>query len=146
MTIREVLKADWTVSWFEVEVRENNTTKLLCRYLIGRDVKPTKYMKYECETLAGDIYKDGDIRVVIINKIIQFRHMPNKPQGKEMCVGVLEKEIPKELLNLTVEHMSPSSCGNSDGMHGYCFTCYVDLWNGICGEDKQLELDFGGMA
>lgn len=45
MTIREVLNVDWTVSWFEVDIRDNNSTRYICKYLIGKDVKPSRYAK-----------------------------------------------------------------------------------------------------
>lgn len=35
-------------------------------------------------------------------------------------------------------HASPSS--KSD-LHGYRFECYVDYWNGIEGENKQIDLE-----
>lgn len=76
-----------------------------------------------------------------MRRIIQFRHLSKKPQGKEMCVGVLLEEIPKELLELPVESMHPYNCGRSDDMHGYRFDCYVEAWNGIPGEYKQMELN-----
>ena len=139
MKIREVLNADWTVSWFNVFVREERTGNCT-EYIVGEGVKPPKHAKFVSETKAGDLYKDGMIHVLVIDKIIQFRHMPNKPQGKEMCVGVVEKQIPKELLDLTISHMSPSGCGKSDGMHGYIFDCYVDCWVGISGENEQISI------
>lgn len=140
MTIREVLNADWTVSWFEVDIRDNNSTRYICKYLIGKDVKQSRYARFVCETAAGDIYKDTVGKIVVIDKIIQFRYLTKRPQGKEMCVGVLVEEIPKEILDLIISHMSPSGCGRSDDMHGYCFTCYVDYWGGIPGENEQLSL------
>lgn len=134
------MNADWTVSWFTATVRENKAGNCV-KYMIGRDVEPSKYMKFQYETKLGDIYKDNCIKVVIIKKNIQFRWQKNKPNGKEMCVGVLEGNIPEELLNLTVDHMSPSGCGRSDDMHGYRFECYVDFWSGIPGENEQMSFD-----
>lgn len=125
MTIREVLNTDWRVSWFKVEVWDEASGRTVCVYLIGKDVKPAKYAKFVCETAAGDIYKDGKIKITVIDKIIQFHQLPQKPQGKEMCVGILEKEITEGILELTVYHMYPSGCGSSDGMHGYMFGCFL---------------------
>lgn len=139
MTIREVLEADWTVSWFEVEIRKEGVNGY-SEYIIGKDVKPSKYMRFVCETAAGDIYKDHAGKIVIIDKIIQHRQLSKKPQGKEMCVDVLTEEVPKELLDLTISHMSPSGCGRSDDMHGYRFCCYVKFWSGISGENEQMSL------
>ena len=140
MTIREVLNTDWTVSWFEVEIRKEDVSGY-CKYIIGKDVKPSKYMRFVRETAVGDIYKDHAGKIVLIDRIIQFRQLPEKPKGKEMCVGVLDDVIPKEILDLSVSHMSPSGCGRSDEMHGYRFCCYVDSWFGIPGENEQLTLD-----
>ena len=139
MTIREVLNADWTVSSIDVVVR-NEDNRFLCRYLIGKDVKPSKHMRFECETDAGDIYKDNGLKTVLIDRIIQYRQLAKKPNGKEMCVGVLEKEIPKEIIDLEVTSMMPYGTGRSDEMHSYRFECYVDSWCGISGENKQLSL------
>lgn len=134
------MDADWTVSWFTAVVRENETGKCV-EYIIGRDVEPSKYMRFQYETKSGDVYKDRGIKVVIINKNIQFRWQKDKPNGKEACVGVLKENIPKELLNLTVYHMYPSGCGRSDGMHGYHFECYVDFWGGIPRENEQMSFE-----
>lgn len=141
MTIREVLNADWTVSWFEVDVREIESTKMIRTYLIGKGVKPARHARFIEVTAAGDIYKDGQHKVVVTDKVIQFRQLPKRPQGKEMCVGVLIEDIPRELLDLDINYMHPSGCGCSDDMHGYRFTCYTDYWNGITGENEQMELD-----
>ena len=140
MTIREILNADWTVDWFEVCVREERTGKCM-KYMIGENVKSSKYAHFVSETKIGDLYKDNTIHVLIINRIIQFRHMPNKPNGKEMCVGVVEKNIPKEILELSIYHMFPTGYGSSSGMHGYRFESYVDYWNGIPGENEQMSLE-----
>lgn len=140
MTIREVLNADWTIDRIEVNVRKDNAESY-SKYIIGKDVEPTKYMRFIRETEAGSIYKDANAKVIVSNRIIQFRQLQNKPKGKEFCVGILEKEIPVEILNLTVYHMSPFGCGRSDDMHGYRFDCYVDFWSGISGENEQLSLD-----
>lgn len=140
MTIRKVLDADWTVSWFEVDVREADTTKIICTYLIGKDVKTPRHARFVCETAAGDIYKDGQRKIIVLEKLIQFRQLPKRPQGKEMCVGVLTEKIPKEILELQINHMSPRDCGWSNEMHGYYFCCYTDFWGGIPGENEQLEL------
>lgn len=140
MTIREVLSADWTVGWIDIDVRRKEDTRLICNYLIGKEMSAPKRAKFVCETAAGDIYKDGNIKMVISDRIIQFRQLPNKPKGKEMCVGVLEEEIPEELLNLEIAYLAPSGCGRSDDMHGYRFTCYVDFWGGLAGENEQLEI------
>lgn len=46
MTIREILNADWTVSWFEVDVRNVEDTRLICEYLVGKDVKPARHARF----------------------------------------------------------------------------------------------------
>lgn len=93
------------------------------------------------ETVAGDIYKDGQNKIIVGDKIIQHRQLPEKAKGKEMCVGVLVEKIPKEILDLNVSYMHPSGVGRSDDMHGYRFCCYVDKWNGIPGECEQISMD-----
>lgn len=92
---------------------------------------------YEAET--GSVYENNKMKKLVIKRTIQFRQMEKRPTGKELFVGVLEKEIPVELLDLEIDHMYPYHCGWSDGMHGYCLTCYVDFWSGIKGENKQME-------
>lgn len=141
MTIREVLNADWTVDRVDITVRDRETTKYIMRYCIGRDVMPGKYDKFVYEAEAGTVYSDCKKRILFINRIIQFRQLEEKPRGRESNVGVLEREVPAELLDLQIDHMFPYHCGWSDGMHGYCFTCYVKSWSGIKGENKQIELE-----
>ena len=140
MTIREVLEADCNADKIDVTVREKETTKYIMRYCIGRDVTPGKSQRFAYEAEAGDVYENCRMKTLFINKIIQFHQLEKKPQGKEMCRGVIMKEIPKELLDLEIEYMRPYDCGWSHELHGYNFNCYVDSWSGISGETKQAEL------
>lgn len=139
MTIREVLDADWTVDRIDAVVRGRKTTRYIMRYCIGRDVKPGRSQRFACETEYGDMYQDSGKKTLFMNRTIQYRQLDKKPQGKELCVGVLDKEIPKEILDLTVGSMYPYHCGHSDDMHGYHFECYVDEWGGISGGMKQTN-------
>ena len=139
MIIRDVLSADWNVDRIEVTVREKESTRYIMSYCIGRDVEAGRSQHFAYETEIGDVYDSSGMKTLFIPRIIQFRQLPKKPQGKEMCVGVLEKEIPVEILNLPVESMYPYHCGYSDEMHGYHFECYTDAWSGIPGENKQIE-------
>lgn len=140
MTIREVLEADWTVKHFEAIVRDRDS-RYISGYLVGKDIKLSRYAKWICETAVGDIYQDRGLKIVVIDKNIQFRNQEKKPQGKEMWVGVMTEVIPKEILDLQVYHMRPTDCGWSNDQHGYDFECYVDFWNGIPGEYEQMELE-----
>lgn len=140
MTIREVLEADWNVNKIDITVRERNTTKYIMRYCIGRDVEPGRCERFLYEAEVGDMHGTTELKTLYINRTIQFYQLEDKPQGKGMCRGVLLKEIPKEILELTIDHMGPRDCGRSDDMHGYMFVCYVDAWGGIAGETKQVEL------
>lgn len=140
MTVKEVLEADWTVDEIEITVRDIGTTCFLTKYHIGENLKPGKHHKYVRETKAGTLYNDAGKSHLYIDCIIQYRHLPNKKKGTEGCVGVVTKSIPKELLELEVDHMSPYKCGRSDGMHGYRFDCYVGIWTGIPGEN-EAEVD-----
>lgn len=140
MIIQEVLDADCNVDRIEVTVRNSESTAYIMRYCIGRDVKPGLSECFAYEAECGDIYESSGLRTLFIKRIIQFRQMNNKPQGKEMCFGVLTKEIPKEILELTIGLMSPYNCGSSDNMHGYRFDCYTNVWNGIPGEKCKLKL------
>ena len=144
MLVKDVLEADWTVDEIVVTVREKESTRYIMEYCIGRDVKAGRSQSFVQETGLGDLYRSSGMKTLFMNRIIQHRQLEKKAQGKEMCVGVLLENIPVELQNLTVNYMRPYGGGKSDGMHGYRFTCYVDVWNGITGEYEQLELsDFG---
>lgn len=140
MTIREVLESDWDVDKIDVTVRERETTKYIMGYRIGKDVKPGRSEKFLYEAEIGDVHGEPKMKTLFINQIIQFYQLEKKPRGKEMCRGVLLKEIPKELLDLVIDHMSPHDCGWSHELHGYSFNCYVDTWDGIHGEAKQIDL------
>lgn len=139
MTIKEVLEADWNVNEIEVTIREESSTKFIRGYHIGENVKPPKHRQFLRETKAGDKYTTCGMEHIYINKIIQFRDLPEKPQGKEMCVGVVTKNIPKEILDLEIDNMTPLGMGKSSGMHKYHFDCYVPIWFGIPGEGEEVE-------
>lgn len=139
MKIKEVLKADWTVERITVDVRDKKGL-FICEYRIGEGVKAYNHAKFVGESPIGSIYKDAGRKIVVMERIIQFNHFPKKPKGKEACVGVEESQIPKEILELEIEYMMPSSLGRSDGMHEYHFDCYTDRWTGISGEFGQISM------
>lgn len=139
MTIREVVESDWNVDKIDVTVEE--VGKRIMRYKIGRDVKPGLSERYLTEVEVGDIYGEPRSKTLYINRIIQFYQLEDKPQGKGMCRGVLIKEIPEEILELTIDRLSPYDCGWSHGLHGYRFFCNVDNWGGISGETKQETIE-----
>ena len=141
MTIKDVLDADWNVDKVDITVRDRETTKFIMRYCIGRDVKPGRSQRFAYEAESGDVYDSSGMKTLFMKRIIQFRQLPKKPQGKEMLVGVVDNAIPVQLLGLEVYSMNSYDCGHSDDMHGYYFECYVDAWGGIPGEDKQITLD-----
>ena len=139
MTVREVLDADWTVDHIEITVRDAETSRWLERYLIGENLMRSKWHRAVRKTKAGDLYIDNGMRYLYIDNIIQHKHLPNQARGSEGNVGVVLKNIPEQLLDLEIEHMSPESMGSSDDMHGYRFDCYVPMWFGIPGEHEQKE-------
>lgn len=141
MTIKDVLIADWKVDRIDITVRERESSKYIMEYCIGRDVEAGRSQRFAYETELGDVYENSKMKTLFMKRIIQYRHLPKKPQGKEMCLGVLLEQIPKELLNLPIESMYPYHCGHSDEMHGYRFECYVSTWSGITGECKQIKFD-----
>lgn len=148
MTIRELLNADWNVAWIEVTIRENETSRYIMRYSIGKNVAPSRCEEFLYEWEAGSVYnndKSGDHRMKILysNQIIQHYQLKNLPLSKISQRGVVEKAIPSELLRLEIRGMQPSTLygSSSDGLHGYHIDCYVDSWCGIKGETKQIQLD-----
>lgn len=110
MTILEVLEADWNVDRMEVTVR-NQCGEFITAYIIGRDVKPSKYHRYQYETKAGSIYESQGCKYVFINRIIQHHQLDGKFREKAKSFGVLLEEIPKELLNLDIDSMRPYHMG-----------------------------------
>ena len=139
MTVREVLDADWTVDHIEITVRDEETSRWLERYLIGENLMRSKWQRLVRKTKAGDLYIDNGMRYLYIDNIIQHKHLPKQPRGTEGNVGVVLKNIPAQLLDLKIEHMSPDSLGSSDDMHGYGFDCYVPMWFGIPGEHEERK-------
>lgn len=140
MTIREVLVADWDVDRIDVIVREAKTEKYIMRYLIGRDVKPGRSSQFLHETEAGDIYTSAEMKTLCIKRIIQFCQLEHKPKSKIGCRGIIEREIPHEIMDLEIEHMSPYHCGYLDELHGYCFSCNTDNWGGVKGEYNWIGI------
>lgn len=141
MTIREVLKADWDVDRIDITVRDAKTTKYIMRYCIGRDVEAGRSERFLYESECGDVYGSSGMRTLYIKRIIQQCQLPDLLKSQPVLRGVLDKEIPKELLELTITSMKPYHCGWSNGLHGYRFDCYVDSWNGILGENIRIETE-----
>lgn len=141
MTIKDVLKADWTVDNIEVTVRDAATTRFITEYHIGENLQYSKHFYYIQETKAGTLYEDSDMKHFYMERIIQHLHLPmdDKKRGQEGCVGVLLDRIPKELLELEIDHMMPYGLGTSSDMHGYHFECNVGMWFGIPGENEEVE-------
>lgn len=144
MTIKDVLKADWTVDNINVTVRDAATMKFITEYHIGENLLyPMYFYCFESiqETKAGTLYKESGMKHLYMERMIQHRHLPmeDKKRGQEWCVGVLLERIPKELLELEIDHMMPYSLGSSSGMHGYHFDCNVGMWFGIPGENEEVE-------
>lgn len=139
MTVKEVLIADWTVDEIEITVRDTATTQFLTEYHIGENLKVPYRLEYIRETKAGTLYNRAGMKHLYMNRIIQHRHLPlsEKRNGYEACVGVLTENIPRELLELEIEHMIPYGLGKSDDMHGYRFDCYVGMWFGVPGENEN---------
>lgn len=143
MTIREVLNADWNVDKIAVTVRDAATSKYIMQYCIGRDVEAGRSERFLYETPIGDMHSYGSgMKVLYMNRIIQHCQLENLPANRTGLRGVLEKEIPKEILDLPVHIMKPYDCGKSSELHGYCFDCYVNTpWPGIDGEYEQIQLE-----
>ena len=139
MTIKEVLKADWTVENIVITVRDAATTCFLTEYHIGENLQTSHHFKYIRETKAGTLYENVGMKHLYMDRVIQHRHLPDKKKGYELCVGVLTENIPRELLELEIENMMPYGLGKSDDMHGYHFECYVGMWFGVPGENETME-------
>lgn len=141
MTINDIIQADWHIDQLDITVRDASTTKYIMRYCIGRDVKPGRSERFRYEAECGDVYGTSGMSTLFINRIIQHCQLPNLPQNRIGLRGVLDKEIPKELLELPVWYMVPINCGHSHELHGYRLECNVNSWNGIPGEARQISLD-----
>ena len=139
MTVKDVLKADWTVEGIVITVRDIVSTRFLMEYHIGENLQHSRYWNYVRETKAGTLYDNAGMKHLYTERIIQHRHLTNKKSGSELCVGVVMENIPKELLELEVEQMSPYGCGKSDDMHGYRFECYTGMWLGVQGENDPVR-------
>lgn len=143
MTIRELLIADWDVDRLEITVRDRNT-KFITAYYLGSNVKPSRFHRYCCSTEAGDIYSRDGLKYIYIDKPIQFHSDPNVTYRGTKPYGVMLKRIPKKLLEMEVDRVSPYHTGGSDDLHGYRIDCICDLWPGIAGEDIKIDHQDGG--
>lgn len=138
MTIREVLDADWTVAWIRVTIRDLQE-RFVAKYIVGKDVKPHVYCRYQREAEGGSVYDDGGRKYVFINRTIQHSQLDSATREKVRSVGVLFTEIPTVLLDLKIKHMRPEGTGNSDDLHGYNFTCNVLAWNPLPDEHEKRQ-------
>lgn len=141
MTVREVLKADWNVDGIQVDIIIGGR-RVTC-YHVGAKVEPGKYWRYDHETKAGDVYKDGKIKQVLVRRVIQNYGWSGAKPSQVGCVGVLIDQIPRELVDLEVTEMMPEWGIHRHGsdMHGYIFTAEPDMivWSGIKGEDEIVK-------
>ena len=136
MTVKEVLDADLNVDNIRVTVRGNHS-QFIAEYIIGRDVRPSKYHRFQYDTAAGSVYRLDGLKYIFIDKEIQF-HEADVPYKGAKGFGVMLEEIPKDLLELEVSFLTPIK-GNTHGeYHGYKFDCRSDLWIGISGEDDKV--------
>lgn len=139
MTIREVLDVDWTVAWIRVTIRDLQE-RFVAEYVIGKDVKPHVYCRYQCEAEGGSVYDDGGRKYVFINRIMQHSQLDKcTTREKARSVGVLLTEIPAALLDLEIKHMRPEGTGRSDDLHGYSFTCRVFAWDSLSDEREKEQ-------
>ena len=137
MTVKEVLDADLNVDNIRVTVRANNS-QFIAEYSIGRDVRPSKYHRFQYDTVVGSVYSLDGLKFIFIDKEIQF-HEADVPYKGAKGFGVLLEDIPKELLELEVSYLMPIKSINRGQYHGYKFDCRSDLWIGIPGEDEKVE-------
>ena len=126
MTIYDILEADGNVDHLDITVRDAATTKYIMRYCIRRDVNPGRSERFRCEAECGDVYGTSSMSTLFIKRIIQHCQPHNLPQNQIGLRGVLEKEIPEELLELSVSYMIPINCGYAHELHGYRFDCHVN--------------------
>lgn len=136
MTVEDVLAADLNVDNIRVTVRANNS-QFIASYIIGKDVRASKYHRFQHETKAGSVYRLDGLKYIYIDKEIQF-HEADVPYKGSKGYGVMLEEIPKELLELEVSYLRPIKSINRDQYHGYIFGCRSDLWIGIPGEDEKV--------
>lgn len=137
MTVKDVLDANLNVDNIRVTVRANNS-QFIAEYIIGRDVRPSKYHRFQYDTAAGSVYRLDGLKYIFIDKEIQYHEADVIYKGTK-GYGVMLEEIPKELLDLEVSLLSPRKSINRGSYHGYEFECYSDLWMGIAGEDEKIE-------
>lgn len=137
MTVKDVLSADLNVDNIDVTVRASNS-QFIASYRIGRDVRPSKYHRFQYDTAVGSVYHLDGLKYLYIEKEIQF-HEADVPYKGTKGFGVVLEEIPKELLALEVSLLTPTKSINRGSYHGYKFVCYSDLWMGISGEDEIIE-------
>ena len=143
MTIREVLDVDWTVAWIRVIIRDMQE-RFIVKYIIGKDVKPHVYCRYQREAEGGSVYDDGGRKYVFINRTIQHSQLDESAtKEKARSVGVLLTEIPAALLDLEIKHMRPEGTGQSNDLHGYSFTCRVFAWGSL---PDEREKERGGLT
>ena len=136
MTIRELLIADWNVDQLKITVRDSNT-KFITEYCLGSNVQPSRFHRYCCTTKAGEIYTRDGLKYIYIDKTIQFHSDPNVTYRGTKPYGVMLERIPKKLLEMEVDLVSPYHIGWADDLHGYHINCICDLWTGIDGEESD---------
>ena len=86
MTVKDVLSADLNVDNIDVTVRASNS-QFIASYRIGRDVRPSKYHRFQYDTAAGSVYHLDGLKYLYIEKEIQF-HEADVPYKGTKGFGV----------------------------------------------------------
>ncbi len=148
MTIREIVECDPCVTHLRVDVRKPDG-ELIQVYEVGEEaeVKPCHRLLWEnrhgamCEYLPG-------INAFLLKRVIQYKNKPDdkKRSGTEMCICVMDDQIPEELLDLKVVIMQPRTAGKSARMprsdaHCYDIDAEAAVWGGIREEHEQIRLE-----
>lgn len=92
-TLRELARAMWNIT--EVDITAYDNYKFQHEFIFGPHVYETSHMWQR--------RRDGNL--TIIDRKISAHGDPGR-RGPEMCWGLKEKEIPKELLDAPINHIN----------------------------------------
>ena len=157
MLIRDLLNVDSNIVALDIDIRDNRL-HLLENIRLGAQVEATRYDKFVSQNGDATVYKmvgtaNNETPRTCIRREIQsyfITEVSADGQTKPRKVGIELKNIPKDILELDVISMSPSTIfyrpytlGSQCGWHGYYIWAHSDKENPIDTAPlfKEFEID-----
>jgi hypothetical protein len=142
MKIKELLSVDQNVGEIWVDIY-NKQGKPIRGYVYGKNSEPYEHMDFIEKTKMGEVYNDGNCRIIFVREPIHYFHLSEKEKARKKKTGTQLNKIPKEILDLKIKNIVPYGCGYKSNpeerLHMYFIGCVCPDWTGLPGENEVIE-------